>query len=218
MPSKSQLGFAPILIVILLAIIAGSLVLVVKNISFNQPKQAPIIEKQSTDSAQLKTTPTPPVSKAPTITTSKKPTPIPTKAPTGTTTNGSNNSSPSSSNNGNSSTPTNPPTPTPTPAQAPPQATIIEFSPRQAYNNEVVTIFGSSLGTSGNVIFEGKFSGTPVGDFSAEIVSWESFRIKVKVPPGNYNTARLKVQTSSGQTLTLTDDAFNNFTFIHSGY
>lgn len=106
MPSKSQSGFAPILIIVLLAIIAGSSILVIKNIPFNQPK--PTVEEQSTDSAQLKTSPSPTVSKTPTPTTSKKATPTPTKTPTNTT---------SSLNNSNTSNPTNTPAPknTPTP-------------------------------------------------------------------------------------------------------
>lgn len=123
MPSKSQSGFSAILIVILLAIIAGSSVVIIKNIPNNQPKPIPIVEKQSTDSgAQIKTSPSPTISKTPTPITPKQATPTPTKTTT------VNNTSNNSNSNTNTSTPnpTNTPTPTPIPS---PTATPQPVSP-----------------------------------------------------------------------------------------
>lgn len=68
MSSKTQSGFAPILIVIVLAIVIGSSILVIKNISINQPKSPPIVEQQSTDSAKTKVSPSPIITKTSTPT------------------------------------------------------------------------------------------------------------------------------------------------------
>lgn len=137
MSNKSQLGFAPIIIVILLAIIAGSSVLILKNIPFNQPKLTPTIQQQSTNSAQIKISPIPIASKTPAPSfLPKKATPTSTSVPSNTSTNNnnsSNNSSNSNSNNNNNTTnstnnsappaatsqPTNTPTSTPTPTPVP---------------------------------------------------------------------------------------------------
>lgn len=120
MPNKSQLGFAPILIVILFTIIAGSSILVIKNIPFNQPKSSSVAQQQSTGSAQVKTVPSPITSKTPTPTSSKKPIPAQTITPASTApSNNSNNSNSTSNSNSNSSSPSNTPTPKPTPTNSP---------------------------------------------------------------------------------------------------
>lgn len=64
---KTQLGLAPILIVLILAVIAGSSVLVIKNMPFNQPKPVPAV-RQSTDSAQVKVSQNPIPTPVPTLT------------------------------------------------------------------------------------------------------------------------------------------------------
>ncbi|MBI2334206.1 hypothetical protein HYU96_00175 [Candidatus Daviesbacteria bacterium] len=116
MPIKSQSGFAPIIIVILLAIIVGSSVLVTKNIPFNQSKPAPKVEQQSTGSAQVR------ISPSPSLTPTKKPTPTPTptKAPESTPSNPANTPTPAITPVLSSSpSPTPSPTPAPTPTAAP---------------------------------------------------------------------------------------------------
>lgn len=149
MPSKSQSGFAPILIVILLAVIAGSSIVVIKNIPFNEPKPTSVVQQQSTSSAQIKTSPSPTVSKALTPTTSKKAAPTPTKTPTGTT---SSNNSGSSSNNSNTSSPTNTPAPTnnPTPTSFAPSPTATP-QPPAAYVKVTFPNGGESFAVGDNL-------------------------------------------------------------------
>ncbi len=77
--TRFQYGFAPILIIILLAIIAGFSAVVIKNISIAQPN--PKVE-ESTKSARLKTNLRPPASETPKSTTATKTTPTKTPSPT----------------------------------------------------------------------------------------------------------------------------------------
>lgn len=114
MPKKFQSGFAPILIIILLATIVGASIVIIKNIPFNQPKLTSIVQQQSTISTRVNASLSPSVSKTPTLTTSKKTTLTPTKIPTSTVSNNNSN------NSGNAtSTPTSVPANTPTAAPFP---------------------------------------------------------------------------------------------------
>lgn len=131
MPNKSQSGFSPILIIILLAVIAGASILVIKNIPFNQPEPSFVVQPQSTDSAQAKTSPSP-TAKNSSVTSAKKPTPIPTKAPTNIPTSADNNNNQSNQNNSNNptATSTNQPTNTPTAAPFPANPYVKITSPK----------------------------------------------------------------------------------------
>lgn len=144
MPSKSQSGFAPILIVILIAIIGGSTAFVFKNIPFNQPKQTPIMEKQGTSSAQVN------VSQGP----SKKLTPKPIASAKATPTSSpSNTASGSTSNNSNSN-----PTPTATPVTSSNSTQVASPSPipipspsSTSTTNSGITVTTSCNGSSAQV-------------------------------------------------------------------
>lgn len=75
----NRYGFAPILIIVLVVIIAGFSILVIKNIPFKQSNPVPNA-KESTGSAEAKASPTT-VSEVPKLTAAAKATPTPTKTP-----------------------------------------------------------------------------------------------------------------------------------------
>lgn len=193
MPNKSQSGFVPVFVVILLAIIVGSSALVIKNVFYNQPRSIPTIEKQSTNSAEVKNNLSSTVSKAPTLVTSKQSTPTPTKTSTSTTSNNNSNNSGSNSNsNNNTSNPTNTPvstnapiptnpTPTPTPTSQPAAAYVQVTYPNGGESFSVgdhLTITwdtNMSLGSCQMQTIDLNNSGTVIGNYvnvTNRSISW----------------------------------------------
>lgn len=114
MPKKSEKGFAPIIVIILLAIVGASF-LVIKNIPINQSQPTPDKGFQASSSGEIKTSPSP--SPTPTKGKGTSFTPAPTKKVTPSPTNTPSSSNNNSSSSNTSSNPTS--TPTPTPTQAP---------------------------------------------------------------------------------------------------
>lgn len=114
----SQQGFAPIVLLALLALI-GSVIFVVKSIPLNQPQPIPDKGFQGSRSAQIKSKPSPTITAKlntqvlPTVTSSKS-TPTPTNKPSSSNNSSSNSNNNSNSSNNNSQNPTNTSTPAPT--------------------------------------------------------------------------------------------------------
>lgn len=185
MPNKSQSGFTPIVMVLLLTVIAGSAILVIKNFPLNQPQPTSVVQTPSTSSAQLQATPSstissPTIIKAPAITTAKKPTPIltiiPTKTPTGTTASNANNSSPTPTN-----TPTLAPTNTPTPTAIPVSPFVKVTSPNGGESfkvgNSVTVTWDTNMNLGGCEMqtIDSNNSGTVVGsnvDVTRRSINW----------------------------------------------
>lgn len=114
-----QSGFAPILIIILIAIIGASAILIIKNMPFNQQSPASNTTVQSSNSADISSNPSPSPTISKTISQKLTPRVTITIKPTATNTPVPNNNS-NSNNNSPTSTPTPAPNltsaPTPTPA------------------------------------------------------------------------------------------------------
>lgn len=140
MPRKSQLGFAPLLIVVLLAVIVTSSIVVIKNIPFNQPKSALVI-KQSSGSAEVKISPSPQFAKDTVSASSKKPgapsTPVSTSTPPAN--NNSANAGLNGGNNNNTATATPAPTTTPTSTPTPTFTPVLKTHTWNGTNINVTT-------------------------------------------------------------------------------